>query len=225
MCQSENRKVTRVVSFSGLDGCGKTTLIQAVRQEIDARGLPSSYVWLRYNHYFTRILHAFCRVAGYTRYENYNGTRIGYHDFHRSELISWMAIVLNLVDTFLATLIYVYLPLLLSQRVVFCDRWVFDILVDLAVDTHKELTPLPRWGKAFLWLIPQSAKCFLIQRNIEALEEARPDNKFDRNFQRRWQLYDMLSKDHRIIKISNKNTVKQSINEIFNNLLLPFSYR
>ena len=213
--------ITRVLSFSGVDGCGKTTLIQAVRQELDARGIPSSYIWLRYNHYFTRVFHGFCRLTSYTRYENHGEIQIGYHEFHQSQLISWAAIVLNLVDTFLATLLYVYLPLLFTRRVIFCDRWVFDIIVDMAVDTRKELRPLPWWAKAFLWLVPGSARCFLIQRDSQALEVARPEHDFDRNYLRRRQMFDALAMHERLIEITNDGTIQQAVHEVLSNLLLP----
>lgn len=217
--------MTRVVSVSGLDGCGKTTIIEALRQEFEARGMPASYIWLRYNHYFTRLLHGFCRLIGYTKYENHNDMKIGYHEFHHSQLISWVAIMLNLVDTFLATLIYVYLPLLFTRRIILCDRWVFDIIVDMAVDTRKELTPLPWWGNAFLWLVPQSARCFLIQRNRKALEEARPENIFDRNYLLRRQMFDALAIHNHLVEISNDRTIQEAVHDILNYLSLPYVCR
>jgi hypothetical protein len=212
---------TRIISFSGLDGCGKTTLIESVRKEIESHGLKTNYVWLRFNHYLTRIFHGFCRLAGYTRYDTHKGIRIGYHEFYRSQFISWMAIILNFVDTLLATILYVYLPLLFTRRIILCDRWAFDIVVDLAVDSRRSLLPTPWWAQAFIGLLPSSSASFLILRNQENLVKARPELVFDRNYQLRCQMFKEIAKYPCIISITNDNTIPNTVREIISHIKLP----
>ena len=42
--------MVKIIAISGIDGCGKTTVIEKLQEELSQKGLPVKYVWLRYNH-------------------------------------------------------------------------------------------------------------------------------------------------------------------------------
>ena len=79
----------KIIAISGIDGCGKTSIIKELIKSLSKNGEESRYVWLRYNHYITKFLLAFCRLSGLTKYENVQGVRVGYHEFYRSKIISF----------------------------------------------------------------------------------------------------------------------------------------
>jgi len=209
----ENNKtvMTRIISFSGIDGCGKTTVIKCVRKELESRGHKTNCVWLRYNHYLTKILHAFCRLTGLTRYEWHDGIRVGYHEFYRSTIISNLSIILNFIDTFFATFFLVYIPVLFTKRIIICDRWVFDILIDLQVDTGKYLGPDSFWGRMFLKLVPGNAKCFLIFRDASMIEATRPEHAHDKNYKPRRELFSWWSAQPKCVAIDNNGSVQDTV--------------
>jgi len=206
--------MTRIISFSGVDGCGKTTIIECVRAALKARGYETICVWLRYNHYLTKILHAFCRLIGLTRYEWHEGIRVGYHVFYRSTIISNLSIILNFIDTFFATFFLVYIPVLFTKRIIICDRWVFDILIDLQVDTGKYLGPNSFWGRMFLKLIPGNAKCFVILRDASMIEATRPEHAHDKNYIPRRELFVLWSENSACIAVDNNGSVQDAVRQV-----------
>ncbi len=210
--------MTRIISISGVDGCGKTTIIEGVRSELETRGHKTSCVWLRYNHYLTKIFHAFCRLTRFTRYEWHDGIRVGYHEFYRSTLISTFAIILNFIDTLLASFFLVYIPAYFTRRIIICDRWVVDILIDLQVDTRKYLGPDSFWGRIFLKLVPGNAKSFVILRDTAKVEVSRPEHAYDKNYVSRRELFTKWSDSSRCIAVDNNGSVNETVRHILSRL-------
>ena len=206
--------MTRIICFSGIDGSGKTTIINAVRQELAARGIKTFYFWLRYNFYLSKFLHAYCRLAGFTRRERHGEVLVAYHNFHESRAVSWLAVILRFIDTFGATVVLVYLPLLLTRRVILCDRWIIDILIDLSIATRKQFDEKTRWGRAYLCLVPPRAKLFLLLRSSCDVEDARPENRMDRNYARRRELFEQWSASSRIIAVNNNGRVEDAVGQV-----------
>lgn len=203
-----------IVSISGLDGCGKTTIIERVRKELAGRGQATRYVWLRYNHYLTKILLGLCRLLGLTRYENHGDVVVGYHDFHRSRIVSWLFIGLTFVDTLLATVLRVYLPVFFGNSIVICDRWIIDILIDLQVDTGIDLTQKRLTSAAFMMLIPNSAHCFIVRRNAELVRTSRRENVLDQNFEKRLRLYEAHASHSQVTVIENNGSIDSTAAKI-----------
>ena len=200
-----------VICISGIDGSGKTSIIDGVRQELDNDGWNTQYVWLRYNHYLTKILLVFCRLIGLTRYEYPNGVRVGYHDFYRSRLVSVLFIAFTYIDTLLVSTLLVYLPSLFTTRALVCDRWVLDIMIDLEIDTRINFPAGGRLERLFLGLLPANAQCYLIQREQEEVLQCRPENLHDRNFPQRWELYAKYAERTWVTVVDNNSTIDKSV--------------
>jgi len=180
---------------------------------LEERHFSTRYVWLRYNHYLTKIVLAYARVAGYTRYEMVNGVRVGCHDFRRSAALSWLFVAVTFVDAVVTSLLLVYIPCIFRNQVTICDRWILDILVDLEVDTGIRLdnTVVGRW---FLGLLPVDAKCFLIERAREEVSQARAENRADKNFSLRLSIYERYSSQLWVTVIDNNRTVSDAVSRI-----------
>ncbi len=200
-----------IVSISGIDGCGKTSIIEGVRRELERGGRLTRYVWLRYNHYLTKILLVFCRLIGLTRYEYPDGVRVGYHDFHRSRLVSWLFIAFTYIDTLFVSILLVYLPSILTSRILVCDRWVLDIMIDLEIDTKICFSPGGWLERLFRSLMPEGTQCYLIMRDKTSVLQCRPENERDGNFQRRWELYEEYSTRHWVTTIENNTTIEDAV--------------
>ena len=201
----------KIISFSGIDGCGKSTILETIRQRFEKEGKPTRYVWLRYNHYLTKFLLGICRMIRLTVYEYPNGIRVGYHEFYRSKYISFLFILLNFIDTLFISIITVYLPAIFTKQIIFCDRWVFDILVDLEIDTRINFSEHLFVEKIFKKLVPHTAVCFLIRRNFDQVKEQRIEHAYDRNFMQRFELFERRVKDKRLIVIENNKEIKSAI--------------
>ena len=210
----------KVVCISGIDGSGKTSIINGLRQRLEDRGCKTRYLWLRYNHYFTKILLVFCRLIGLTRYEYMGDVRVGYHDFHKSRIISWLFVVLTFLDTFIVSVVLVYLPLLFGRNhVLICDRWVMDIMIDLEVDTKIQFREGGYLEKIFLSLLPSASLCFLVCRKIDQVLLARPENRVDQNFQTRWELYEGYSSRKWVTAVHNDTAVDDAVAKIMGDVV------
>ncbi len=205
---------TKILAISGVDGCGKTTVIRALEEALAADGRSCRVVWMRYNHYLSRLLLVFCRLIGLTRYEKTAGGRVGYHNFYRSRLVSSAFVALTYIDTVLASVVCVYVPAWLGSKLVICDRWIVDIMVDLEVATGIRFSRQTIVGRMFLALSPDACRCVIVERPVESLLVARPESRFDRNFERRCQLYQRHSADPSVRLVENTRDVPTVVGEI-----------
>lgn len=206
----------RIISISGIDGSGKTTCIDQLRSHFDKEGKPNRYIWLRYNHYSTKILLVFCRLIGLTHYQKIGNARVGYHDFHHSKILSHLFIWLTFIDTFFISLFLVYVPAILSPSIIICDRWIPDILIDLEIDTHISMIKNTLYGKLFWMLMPSVTKVLVIQRQYDDVLHARVEHEIDKNFQRRFKLYEALSVIPRVSKIDNTEMLEKAVMSVIN---------
>ena len=217
----KNNKILVVVS--GVDGSGKTSIIEGIQSYLDSHGYRNRYIWLRYNHYLTKFLLAFCKLTGFTNYEYFKESRVVYHEFYRSKIIAWAFIWLTWIDTFFASLFKVYIPHLFSDRAIICDRWVYDIMIDLEVDTKQDFSQGSFLNKLFKALLPADAKCFVISREIEVTKGTRDESVNDKNFPVRHHLYQQHGKDSRLQVIDNNGTIEQSIASIIHKVGANFA--
>lgn len=206
--------MNKIIIVSGIDGSGKTTIIEAVKKELSSQGRESSYVWLRYNHYLTKFLLAFCKVIGLTKYEHFEKSRVGYHNFHTSKVISWLFIGFTFVDTLVVSFFKVYLPALLSKKIIICDRWIVDILIDLEVDTKLNFSHGSFVSRLFKSLLPANNQYFIIKRGFNIVRQARDESMNDRNFPRRYELYERHSKESEVQIIDNNGTLENTIRQV-----------
>jgi energy-coupling factor transporter ATP-binding protein EcfA2 len=203
----------RIVAIGGIDGCGKSTIAKELISIITENGKRVHYVWMRYNHFFAKPLLVFCRLIGLTWYEP-TDSRVGYHDFYRSATVSWLYIFLTFVDTLLASVVRVYVPAFVFGRTVICDRWILDILVDLATDTRKDLDCRSFWVRSFLALIPSRAKCFVVYRDEIEIMNVRSEHRLDKNYCFRKNRFDDLKRFSVATGVCNIWTVGRAAREI-----------
>lgn len=204
----------KIIVVSGVDGSGKTSVIEQLQEKLNGEGHTTRYVWLRYNHYLSKFVLAFCRFTGLTRYLHYESSRVVYHDFYRSKIISWMFIATTFIDTFFASLFKVYLPMLWSKDIIICDRWIYDIMVDLEVDTRVKFSNDSLLKKIYLALLPSVARCYVISRDLDQVRKERDESLNDDNFPVRGELYKRHSADGRLIIVDNNGTIDSSVQQI-----------
>lgn len=200
----------RIIYITGVDGSGKTFLTEKLIVELRQRGISVDHLWLRFTNITSKPLLAICRLLGLSYYVEVDRIRIGYHDFHRSALISWMFILFQLADTWLVTLFKVR-PKLRNSHVLVCDRGAYDTLIDVMVDTQVTSLSRHKFGKLFVALLPASHKVLLISRNPEAIFKSRPDVQVDKNFALRCELYKDCAAQFKWSVVDNNGTPEQTM--------------
>ncbi|MGQ9492132.1 MAG: nucleotidyltransferase family protein [Anaerolineae bacterium] len=145
-----------LVTFSGVDGCGKTTQAKALQSAFDTCHIQAKYVWNRGGS--ASWLRFFTRWAKYGMQNTYREVapsaeakvRIRQQRF-RSFWLRWGWAWLTTVELLLRYIRQVALPLLGGQ-VVICDRYLYDTLADWAA-YFDEPAVEKRWAARALCLL------------------------------------------------------------------------
>jgi hypothetical protein len=202
------------IVISGIDGCGKTTVIDRLRGRLEQEGFKTRYEWMRYNHRLVRPVHALSRLVGLSRRYEVEGHSIWRHEFHRSHSFSSFYIFLTWLDVWLGRALLATRLLFKDIDVVVCDRWVQDVLVDLAVDTRRRSLLGGRWYGRFLHILPRGARQYLVVRDADAIISARPDVKRDLSGSFRQRLYRRLARNPDLVVIRNDGTVEAAVEAV-----------
>lgn len=195
--------IPRVIYVLGIDGSGKSTVSEHLAAQLRERGYKVQILWLRFNHVISKPLLGLCRLLGLTRYETHNGIRVGYHDFYRSRVISWAFIVFQYLDAVRVKYLKVLPGIRDSNSVLILDRYVYDILIDIMVDTRMSELQKNWVGRAFMKLLPADSLSLLIDRDLDKVLEVRPEGRVDRNFAARYRFYKLLGADAGVASITN----------------------
>ena len=137
----------------GIDGTGKTTHAKALVKALREHGIAAHYVWCRGRpEVFLPLIQLFKQLVfrqSVTKSVSADG-ELPESDPLRQRLLSipWVARLwrtILVVDTLVQVLIGVRIPLRLG-RVVVCDRYIFDQMVDVAVDLHFSKSQFQEWA-------------------------------------------------------------------------------
>ena len=182
----------RLLYLAGADGTGKSTQAAILLGRLARAGVPARHLWLRFPFLLSGPLLAYARWRGLSRIEERDGVCCGTWDFGRSRALRTLLPWSLLVDAALASLIRVYLPLLCGRTLV-CERFVLDMLVDLALgcgDPHLG-AGLP--GALYRRLLPRGSRVAILDLDPATAIARRPALAADRNVDRRLMLYRQLA--------------------------------
>lgn len=196
------------ICITGIDGTGKTTHTYQILKYLQNKGIKSQYKWLRFYHFLSLPLLAFCRLSGYTRASTLGAKqKCSYHEFYKSRIISIVYPWVLFADTLLFTTIKVYIPMSFGTSIV-CDRFVYDTLIDLAVATRDHEIYKKPIGKLFLKLIPDNAKFIMLTIDKSIIFSRRNELKDDLTFDERYKLYKSFANVFRINVINNSKSIE-----------------
>lgn len=197
---------------SGIDGSGKTTMIEGVKAVLEARGLTCHYSWMRYTHVFVKPLHALARLVRLTRSYQTPAGRVSRHEFYRFPPLSILYAPLTYVDTWLGRRRLDRRIAASAPDVVICDRWANDILIDMAVDFRNSSLQQGRWADRIRAMMPEGAVQVVILRKRAAIIRARPESAHDPDFDLRLSLYEGLP-DH-MVRITNDKEIEEAVEAV-----------
>lgn len=197
---------------SGIDGSGKTTVIEGVKAALEARGLTCHYSWMRYTHVFVKPLHALARLLRLTRSYQTPAGRLSRHEFYRFPPLASLYAPLTYADTWLGRRRLDRRIAASEPDVVICDRWAHDILIDMAVDFRDPGLQQSRWANLIRAQMPEDAVQVVILRNRAAIIRARPESAHDPEFDLRLSLYEGVP-DH-VVQITNDKEIEAAVKAV-----------
>ena len=217
MVSSSKRKLRtyQYIVVSGIDGSGKSTIIKALQARLREEGIESHYVWMRYNHILVKPVHAFCRLVGLSRRYLSSQGAVWRHEFYRCQIFCSFYIFLTWIDTWLGRWKMACQLWGRKPKVVICDRWVNDILIDLAADSRRDGLLDGKWQTRFQRVLPRGAKQFVIVRGDAEILACRPECRDDPSLVIRQSMYRRLAElPGTVTVIANHGTVEQSVDEL-----------
>lgn len=198
----------KLIYITGADGTGKTTQARLLVSQLKAAGEKPYHVWLRFPFFFSLPLLVYARWQGYSWVEKENGVCHGYRDYRHSWLLRALLPWIFLFDIFLAALGKVYLPLWLGKTII-CERFVLDMLADLAVACHDTTLHYRLPGKLYAFLLPRKAKIVVLDLDADTIRQRRADLQSDRRLETRLTTYRQLAIDYALPVLSSRLAITE----------------
>ena len=184
-----------VVFVSGIDGSGKSTVVEKLADRLRRRGLPVIVRWFRFPYFLTIPFLIVARLTGRTRLLEAGGKRFSVHFFEHFPPVYKLLYAFDHALYYLAK----YGVSLVLPIVIVSDRGPLDNLVDLLADTGDyEASGLLVRG--FLKMQGRGLT-ILATASLSELMARRPEARIDPKYKARLELYDkILGSNSRLIK-------------------------
>ena len=208
--------MTKYIIISGVDGSGKTTVIEGVKKALEADGKKVGYIWMRYHHKFVTVMHAVAKATGLAYKKKTETGEMWLHRFYKSPLFCWFYIRCSFFDNWLAKNKPVKLAEAGNLDYVICDRWVNDRIIDMGSETHKTNILGTKWYQKYQSLLPMDSYQFVVIRDRKDVLDCRVENTFNEAFGYRYDLYKQITQKPEIYTVDNTGTIEDSIQQVLN---------
>ena len=204
----------KYIVISGIDGSGKTTVINALTEALTAKGCSTQYIWMRFNHYSVKVMNALARPLGLSvKVHNAFGD-VWEHRLYKNRLFCKVYVWCSYVDNILAR----RKALRLKADYIICDRWVNDTLIDLGAECRIENILETKWYRRFQAILPKNSTQFVVTRNKDDIIGCRVENTTNPDFPYRFALYEKLMQKKEVNIIDNTRSAKDSVKQIIEKL-------
>ena len=200
----------QAIMIFGPDGTGKSTIVSALSDHYRSLNRQVRSVWLRFNHYFAKIVNAIGRASGRSYYETYPWGKVGYHNYHG--VIGYIYIYAVYADHLIFR-IFLRRKLLKTEQneTLIVDRYILDIMADLIVDTGKRKLVL-RLFTPFVRKELEQSRMFVLKCDPDIVVSRRPDIADDHSYMAKVDAYAFLAKKLNIPEIdTGRKSVEEAI--------------
>lgn len=200
--------------ISGIDGSGKTTVINELVKVLNAQGKSTKYIWMRFNHYTVKVMNALARVLKLSVPVHNEFGDVWEHRLYKSPLFCKLYVWCSYIDNKIAR----RKALKLDADYIICDRWVNDTLIDLGAECRKMDILDSKWYNKFQSILPENCLQFVVVRNKKDIVDCRVENRTNPDFPYRMELYQKLQGKQEVNIVDNTGTIEESINQILRTL-------
>ena len=213
-----NNKRAFLICFMGIDGSGKTTQAKKLVGALEPQGIRSKYVWNVCRPIITKPFIVLARALffrGKGPFQNYTEFSSTKRGLFKNPLVSWVYQRLLLFDYLCLSLITIKFPLMLGRTVV-CDRYVYDMVVGLAVDFNYSDGKIKGVVKNLLYLLPKPDILFLIDLPEEEGYQRKDDTPSIDYLRERRRIYLNMERNFGMIMLDGSMSSQDLEREIQN---------
>ena len=209
----EKNTNSRFFYLCGCDGTGKSTQTKQLLAHLQSQGIEPQHLWLRFPFLLSLPLLLYARLRGFSSYEEHDGVRHGYWHFRSSWLLRTLLPWTVLLDATWAALRKIYWPLWKGQTIV-CERFVFDMLIDLEVGCddlglHQRLP-----GPLYRYLLPKNSKVVVLDLDAQTIRQRRADLQSDKRLDIRLERFRALAKDYELTVLSSQLSITELAHQV-----------
>lgn len=202
----------KYIIISGIDGSGKTTVINELTKALEAEGKTTKYIWMRFNHYSVKVMNMLARAMGLSVKVHNDFGDVWEHRLYKNRLFCKVYVWCSYIDNVLAR----KKALKLEADYIICDRWVNDTLIDLGAECRLGNILNTKWYGRFQSILPQDNFQFVVVRNKKDILGCRVENTTNPDFPYRYALYEELIKKDGIHVVDNSGSIEKSVKQIMN---------
>lgn len=200
------------ICFVGIDGSGKTTLTTALNGIMQANGFKSKCVYGRFIsvtlRFFVGVTKRLLSLRG-KNMNDYAQRATAKEQFFQNHLLAQIYQCFIFLNYIPKIFVQIKLPLMLNQSVI-CDRYVYDTVVDLAVDFHYTSERVQEVLGNYLRIIPKPDLVFLIDLPEEmAFQRGKEDIPAPAYLSKRRDIYLRMSKWDAMIVLDGTKDAKE----------------
>ncbi len=181
----------KLISFIGIDGAGKSTLVKTVNERLNKSGEKSAVIYAGRGRGNILPIQFFGKIYRKAGGKEANIPRKGYA-FEKAGVLHTLSAPIFALDMLLRYFL-VIIPKLLNHDYVITDRYSTDILL---------MNKVSEWMKSFLFrLFPKPTKIFYIYSSINVLHRRKPEHSVQ-DLKRQKKIF------AKIIRITNAEKIK-----------------
>lgn len=204
----------KYIIISGIDGSGKTTVINELTKTLEVNGKSTKYIWMRFNHYSVKVMNMLARVMGLSvKVHNAFGD-VWEHRLYKNRLFCKVYVWCSYIDNVIAR----RKALKLDADYIICDRWVNDTLIDLGAECRMNDILDSKWYERFQNILPENSFQFVVIRNKKDIIDCRVENTTNPDFPYRYALYEKLMKKQEVNVVDNSGTISESVKQIIDKI-------
>lgn len=164
-----------LIVFTGIDGSGKTTLAKNLTLILKKNNINAKYVYNTYRPLLLLPAISLARIIllrGKHMYNSPEGKRV--QKIIRNWAVSNLYMYLVIFDYCFQTFFKVRIPLMFG-KIVICDRYVYDLVVNFAVELNLSVKEMKKQLAKLLYVLPKPNIVFLMDINEEVAYKRKND--------------------------------------------------
>lgn len=203
-----------LITFSGIDGSGKTTYSKSLIKSLEKRGVQCKYVYGRLEPI---ILKPFIYIGRkfllknkdiFNNYKEYSTTKKLKIKEHK--ILSKVYFNILTIDYYIQLFLKVKVPLLLGKNLV-CDRYIYDtVIMDIAVDKDYSLNDIKLQIDRLFRFFPKPAISFYIEVSESIAFERKDDTPSIEYLRERTLFYRFVSSEYEMINIDGTGAIEEN---------------